>query len=156
MTGSASTKSMLLEQIDREWDRFVEVARGVSGERAVEPGAVGHWSLREALLHVAAWDEELVKLLEEYRRSGEQHDYGDDAAIDDLNERQVEERRSLDLRQAWEYLEKAHAGAIDFLHGLPEETFDEGTYTRGQITTETLGHYQQHREDLERWKASRS
>ena len=155
MTGETRTKTQILQQASEQWQRLLDVAGGVSEEEQLIPGAVGHWSVRDTLLHVAAWDEELVKQVEQYRRNDEEADYGDDEAGDRLNQAQVDEKRGLSLDQAWEELRTSHQAMLDFLRGLPEEAFAVHSYTGDQIATETLGHYREHLEDIERWKASR-
>ena len=155
MTGEAMTKTQILQQVSEQWQRLLDVAGGVSEEEQIISGAVGHWAVSEALLHVAAWDEELVNQVEQYRRNGEEADYGDDEAVDRLNQAQVDEKRGLSVAHVWEALRTSHEAMLDFLRGLPEEAFAAHSYIGDQIATETLGHYLEHLEDIERWKASR-
>jgi len=148
-------KEETLREIHREWQRFLDVASGFSpGEQLIQ-GAVGHWNVRESLVHVAAWDEEHVEILKTYLDTGEERDYGDDEAVDRLNEEQVDEKRALTLDQVWAHLRWTHEMFLEFINGLPEDNFSLDSYASDTITMESFHHYREHREDMERFKASR-
>lgn len=148
------SKQDVLVDIDREWRLLLEVAGGFSESEQLLPGAVGHWDVRESLLHVAAWDLELVGILEHFSRTGEQRDFGDGEAVDALNESQVEEKWDLTPEQVWGHLHTSHRTLVDYISGLPEETFNKDSYSGESIVAETANHYQEHREDMERFRAS--
>ena len=150
------SKLEILGQIEQEWHQFLDVASGFSEEGQLVPGAVGHWNVREALIHVAAWDEELVKILQTYLSTGEERDYGDDEAVDRLNEGQVDEKRELTLDGVWSHLRATHQALLEVVRGLPENAFSPDTYTGDTLAMETWAHYRDHREDLERFKQSAS
>jgi hypothetical protein len=149
------SKLEILGQIDQEWQQFSDVAGGFSEEGQLVSGAVGHWNVREALIHVAAWDEELVKMLETYLSTREERDFGDDEAVDQLNEGQVDEKRELTLDGVWTHLRNTHQALLEFVRGLPEDVFSLDSYTGDTLAMETWSHYRDHREDLERFKLSR-
>jgi len=147
-------KEETLREIQREWQQFLDVASGFSEEEQTAPGAVGHWNVSESLLHVAAWDEEQVTILETYLSKGEKRDYGDDEAVDRLNEEQVGEKRELTLDQVWAHLRRTHEIFLEYLSGLAEDAFRHDSYTGKTIAMESFSHYREHREDMERFKAS--
>jgi hypothetical protein len=155
MTENNNGQAETLRRIDEEWQQFVAVASGFSPNEQLLPNALGHWTVRDVLLHIAAWDDELMKQVEHYRSTGEKIDYGDGEAVDRLNQAQVNEKLGLSLDQVWETLHASHQELLQRLHRFPEETFVPGTYTSDQIAMESLGHYRDHREDLERWRAAR-
>ena len=90
MTGATQLKDVFLPQMGGEWQRFLDTAQGIPEDHLFTPGAVGHWSVRDAIIHVSAWDEELARLMEQHRTSGEETSYGDDEAVDRLNQAQVD------------------------------------------------------------------
>ncbi len=155
MTEGSSERAETLKRIDEEWRQFVDVAKGFSSNEQLLPNAMGHWTVRDVLIHMAAWDDELMKQVERYRGTGEKTDYGDGKVIDRLNQAQVDEKLGLSLEQVWETFNASHQELFQLLHRLPEESFVPGTYTSDQIAIESLGHYREHREDLERWQAAR-
>ncbi len=156
MTSQSGSKAEVLESVNTEWERLLDVLKGTSAEEQTTGGVVGHWSVREALVHVAVWDGELLKVVERFRASGQETSYGGDEAVDSLNEAQVQEQRGLSADQVSDLLRESHDRLLGFLRGLPDEAFAAGTYTGDWINTDSAGHYKEHREDIERWKASRS
>ena len=155
MTNTSRMKDDAMGKIEEEWQRFLETANGFSEQELILPGVVGHWSVKETLIHVAAWDEELVKIVRRYRSTGERSDYGCDEAVDRLNKQQVDDKRSLSVDHVWGHLRDTHRSLVDFLATLPSEAFGSRSYTGDWIETDAAGHYREHREDVEQWKASR-
>ena len=155
MTNESRIMDDAMGKIEDEWQRFLETAKEFSDPEMFLSGVVGHWSAKETLIHIAAWDEELVKIVQRYRSTGEESNYGDDEAVNRLNERQVDEKRSLSAVQVWDHLLDTHKNLVDYLSTLPDEAFESQSYTGDWIETDASGHYREHREDLELWKASR-
>ncbi len=155
MTGGARTKTEVLEQANEEWRKLISIAEQLSDEEKLLPGAVGRWSVKEMLGHVAHWDTELVNVVDRFRRSGEETDYGDDVEVDSLNQAEVDKQSSLSFKQLGDLLRESHDRLMQFLQGLPEEAFSQDTYTGDWIATDSGGHYREHREDVERWRDSR-
>ena len=151
MTGATQLKDVFLAQMEEEWQRFLDTTHDLPEDRLFSPGAVGHWSVRDAVIHVSAWDEELARSVERHRTTGEKTSYGDDEAVDRLNQAQVDEKRDMSMSQIWETLDADHARLLRLLTTLPEDAFTRGTYTGDNIATETLEHYREHGEDIERW-----
>ena len=138
-------KQETLTEIDQEWRRLLDIAGEFSKEESLIPGAVGNWNFTESLIHVAAWDDELVKQLESYLNTGEKREYGDAEATDRLNAAQVDEKRGLALEKVWDHLDETHKTLLEFLTGLPETSFEPQTSTIRMITGETVDHYSEHR-----------
>ena len=154
MTDATQLKDMFLARMEEEWQRFLAKAQSFPEEQLFTPGVVGHWSVRESVIHVSAWDEELARVVERYRASGEETSYGDDEAVNRLNQAQVDEKRDMSMTQIWEALDADHARLLKLLNGLPEEAFAPDTYTGDNIANESLEHYREHRDDFERWSGS--
>ena len=94
-------------------------------------------------------------MLKTHLATGEERDYGDDEAVDRLNEEQVDEKRELTLDQVWAHLHQTHQVLLDFMGSLPEDAFRPDSYTGDTIAMESFRHYGEHGEDMERFKASR-
>ena len=150
------TKQDVMEAIEREWNAFAGLAESFPEQDRVRPGAVGYWNVHEALLHVAAWDNETVLLVRQFgeteAKPGWLGQSGD--AIDDLNERQVAERRNLDPALIWAHFRDTHQALVEFLETCDEHVFVEGTFTGDSINNETWKHYKGHGQDLTRFKES--
>ncbi len=149
-----ATKQEALSQIAEEWQRFLEVARGLSDEEQVLPGVVGHWTAKDVIIHIAAGDLDVVKEMAAYEKTGDGKkvsDYGPD--MNRLNEDWVAERRGMPLIQVWEYLDQSHRELTKFLSSLPNSPYGPGTYF-GDWMILFRDHYREHRQHIEQWKSS--
>lgn len=147
-------KDEFLGEINREWQQLLDLVGGFTPEELLQPGAVGHWNVRESLIHVAAWDMELAEIIKERLTTGVERDYGDDEAVNLLNDEQVDEKRDLTSEQVLAHIHQTHQSLLDFIGSLPDSAFNLPSYTGDTMAMETFGHYREHREDLERFKAS--
>ena len=149
------SSSRMLGSIDQEWRTLLAVAISfVPGEQTTD-GAVGHWSVKEPLLHVAASYKEVVENIRVYLDTREETDYGDEQAIDRLTEEEVEEHSNLSLDGVCAYLQQSHQYMMAFIVDLQEELLISSMYVRETVEHTTFAHYREHREDLERFKESR-
>ena len=102
------TKQTTLTQMAEEWRLFLEAAQGFLPEEQVLQGAVGHWSVKDLLVHIAAGDLDVLKNMETYLETEEGKtlsDYGPE--MDRLNEAWVVEKRGLPFDEVWEYLDSS-------------------------------------------------
>ena len=147
-------KQEVMEAIEREWNAFTSLAESFVEENRIRPGAVGHWNVHESLIHVAAWDNEVMKLVRTFEETGEKPEYygwsGD--ALDQLNEKQVSERRDLAPSLIWEHFRGTHQALVEFLSTCAEHVFSSGSFSGESINGETWQHYQGHRQDLTRFR----
>ena len=122
---------------------------------------VGHWSVREIAAHIATWDRELVRGLDELlagRRPG-LLDVDEDA----FNERAVRAWRDAPLEAILAELEAAHESLIARLEALSDRRWRSGLADRWPdrtpITVASLfgytyrgqTHYDGHAEEIEEW-----
>ena len=146
------TKNEVIQQIDRDWQQLVSTAKAFETRLQTVSGAVGNWSVKEALTHIAVWDEEIVRSIKLYQDIGEEAEYGTPEAGDKLNELQLEDKKSLSLEQVWGFLEESHGTLLSYLHTLPHDAFYGGTFTFDTISAITYIHYREHSEDLQRFQ----
>ena len=146
----------VMEAIEREWNAFTGLAESFSEEDRIRPGAVGYWNVHEALLHVAAWDNETILVVRQFEQTGAKPVWVGQSgnARDNLNERQVAERRNLDPSLIWTHFRDTHQALVEFLATCDEHVFVEGTFTGDSINTGTWKHYQDHAQDLTSFKES--
>ena len=149
-------KQDVMEAIEREWNAFASLADSFKEEDRVRPGAIGHWNVHEGLLHIAAWDNETILLVQQFEETGDKPGWLGQSrdALDDLNEGQVAERRSLDPSLIWAHFRDAHQTLVELLETCDEHVFVEGTFTGDSINTETWKHYQGHGQDFACFKES--
>lgn len=149
-------KQDVMEAIEREWNTFALIAQSFPEEDRIRPGAVGYWNVHEALLHVAAWDNEVMILVRKFEETGEKREWRglSEDGIDQLNERQVSERRDLKPALIWDHFKETHQALVEFLSTCDERVFSVDSYTGDSIKAETWEHYHGHGQDLARFKES--
>ena len=150
-----STKEQALTRIAEEWLKFLKVAQGFSHEEQLVQGAVGHWSVKEVLIHIAAGDLEVVKEMEKHRQTGQGNktSYYATDVMARLNEDWVYEKRGLPLEEVWRSLDRSHRELLEFFTTVPSSEFGTGSFI-GDWVIVFRDHYRGHREELERWKTS--
>jgi len=152
-------KTELLDLIQAEGKRFDMALADWKPAEAIQPDAVGEWSVKDLLVHVAGWEGWLVDLLRLVAQ-GETPDFptfaltGDD--IQRFNERVVAERRD----DTWEQVLAAHhqavEGILQALEVLPENTLMDprhlawtaGSPLAAMVAACTYRHYREHLEHL--------
>ena len=149
-------KQVIMEAIERAWNDFTTLAESFSDEDRIRPGAVGHWNVHEALLHIAAWDNEVMMLVKKFEEIGEKPDWLglSEDALDQLNDRQVSERRDLNPTLIWDHFNETHTSLVEFLSTCDEHVFSVDSFTGDSIKAETWQHYQGHTRDLTSFKES--
>lgn len=138
--------------------RLRAAIKAVPDDRQVR---VGRWSLREVAAHIATWDRELVRGLDELLagRRPALPDVDEDA----FNERAVRAWRDAPLEVVLAELEAAHESLMARLEALSDERWRSGLADpwpdRTPITVASLfgytyrgqTHYDGHAEEIEEW-----
>jgi hypothetical protein len=57
------TKDELLDALEDERENFLDAIDGLSDEALLEPALAGGRSVKDVMIHISAWEAELVKLL---------------------------------------------------------------------------------------------
>ena len=144
------SKSTVLESLKTEWTQLLDVAQRVPAQKLKLSGAVGDGSVYQCLIHVASWDEEVIRIVSEFIDSGTRKIPGIPHA---LNNSQLEHKGDFDSDMTWQYLHDSHTTFMAYVQGLPEEMFDTDSYTGEWIGITVPNHYKGHREDIERFTA---
>ena len=118
-------KSELLETLRTrraEWDALLA---SVGEARMDIPGAAGHWSVKDIVSHVNAYERWLV----EWLTAASQHSFPapsplDDADVERRNTRVYEMTRSMSLLDVMNDARRTFAELIEAIQALPDEYFD--------------------------------
>src|SRR5882724_8100683 len=90
------TKASLLATIEAEHARLEEALASLSKEQMVQSGVAGLWTVKDVLVHLTWWEQDLVRRIE----TGERLDTRlkeDRMEVDHANARIVEARRATGL-----------------------------------------------------------
>lgn len=150
MTTSPASMNVsdLLQRIEESWSRFLTSLDDLTDDQLLEANAVGEWSLKDLLGHIAYWDElgrENVALA----LSGRARTFDDYEA---LNQADHEARRGRTLAEERAAMHQAHAALVADLEERPEldaAAIDEA------IAGSTYEHYDEHLADVRAWRERR-
>lgn len=149
-TASAApqTVSDLLQRIESSWSAFLITLEDLTEDQLMEPGAVGEWSLKELLGHVAFWDD-LGRENAALALSGQARQFDDFEA---LNQADHAARRGRTLAEERAAMHQAHAALVADLEDRGE--LDAAAIDQ-VIAGSTYEHYDEHAADVRSWRERR-
>ncbi|HEX7247592.1 MAG TPA: maleylpyruvate isomerase N-terminal domain-containing protein [Actinomycetota bacterium] len=117
-----TTAETLAEQAERETTVMLAAARSLPLDVLERPGAFDKWSGRDVVAHCVAWAEICCRILGQLADGSiDLHEYRElpvgDETGDALNERQVEELRSVPIAELFARLDDAGRGVAGALRG---------------------------------------
>lgn len=152
---SGGDKDQLLKALEQARNELRASYQGLSEGNMTRLGAVGEWSVKDVLSHVASWEEVALPDLARLAR-------GDMAILasmdlysanyDDANSMIMSMRRNLPLDQVLRELDLLRADFMTAVSRLPESALAEGQFGRilVQITAE---HDKEHAENIRQWRS---
>ncbi len=144
---------------------LLESLGGISEEDMVRPNAVVKWSLKDLLGHIAAWDEEILRVIQAYAMQPEPHySYSisdrNDFAV--WNAEQVELRKNNTLPQIRSEFDNARRDLIQIVEGVtdqvlmrPKRTPWDELRTGLELLDEEAAHDLEHAKDIRSWRKKR-
>jgi uncharacterized damage-inducible protein DinB len=153
------TKREILQELEQARADLLASIKGLSPDAMRRPGAVGIWSVKDALAHVAAWEAELVTALNQIE-NGQVPGILDIEDIDEWNEEQYREnvRRPLDAIR--DDLAGVHKMLLRMLGDMDEKTLTDNRKFRWMegepllflVEENATLHEQEHAGDIRRWR----
>jgi hypothetical protein len=149
------TRSELLTQVGAAHDQLLAALDGLTEVEAERPGLNSQWSIKDALAHIVAWEEEGVRVVREAEGDGERKPGRlTKEQINEFNARAVEERRSVPMREISDEFNEAHASMLSLINSLPEE-IDESSISYRYIYGVTIRHMAHHAAKIAEYRNSR-
>lgn len=149
----------LLEQIEANWGELAAAARGLGETDMMRPAALGDWSIKDLFAHIAAWEEEAVRRINEIvQGNGAALSWPSRAEEDEFNAAAVERSRALTSDQVIRRLEECHQDLMDMLATFGEElaVADLEVKAAEWVPGWTYMHYQHHTPEIWQLKDPRS
>jgi hypothetical protein len=153
-SASGSDREQLLGELEKARSELRASYRGLPDEQMTRLGAVGEWSVKDVLSHVASWDEVLLADLERIVR-------GDTPALasvdlesanyDAANAAIMSQRRNLPLGRVLRELETDRADIVAAAGRLPDSALAEGQFGRLLIQI-TAAHDLEHAAGISEWR----
>jgi len=142
-------KEQTLDRLEREWQALVNTWEGLPEDALLQPGTVGHWSVRDVMAHVATWNEEAIKALPVILEDKPLPRY---MGIDAFNAREQERKQYLSLEQVKRETLATYNKLTDYLQNLPEAAFNRPRFNK-RLRLDTIGHYREHAAQIAVWRA---
>lgn len=121
-----------IQQLRGARKEFQDTISGLTEEDFVRAKAIDQWTLKDLLANIAAWDEELVRVLQTFTMPGEsQYTYtiSDRNNFAVWNEEQVVARRALALDRVMSEFEIARRDLIQVVEGLTDPVLNRTRMT---------------------------
>ena len=153
------TRAQVREALARERGKLLAALDGLSEEEMTRPGAVGHWSVRDVLAHLLAWEEEAVARLDLLAAERPQDIawIGDENELETWNARAHQRYGSLALAEVMRRLTDVQGRILAGLESLSQERLstDAGPVpVRQWLPGETYAHEQEHCAEILAWRRS--
>jgi len=146
--GTGDEISLALERLERSWRGLTEALEGIPEERLGEPGAVGRWSVKDVMGHVAFWDEQAL-LAAERHLAGQPPVRVPD--WEGMNERQAVARADRSAAEQRAEMGRAHELIVALLESRPP--LDPAAVGLcGCLEEDTYQHYDEHARDIRAWR----
>jgi len=141
----------LLGRAEEARRALLGAAEGLTDEQMTKP-AVGDWSVKDLLAHVASWDEMALPDMQRVAR-------GDAPALAAFDLKRVDEynamimslRRHFSVEQARRELDISRKSLVEAIGRLPDSALAEGQFARGMLQI-CAYHDGEHTEDIQGWR----
>ena len=141
----APTVADLLQRMEDSWRAFLASLDVLTEDLLLESNAVGEWSLKELLGHIAFWDD-LGRENAALALSGQARQFDDFEA---LNQADHAARQGRTLAEERAAMYQAHAALVADLEELAEL---DATAIDAAIAGATYEHYDEHVADVRAWR----
>ena len=141
-----------VERVERDWRSLLATIDAVPEGALLDAGAVGEWSVRDLLTHIATWEREFLKALTVILAGERLPHYSTlYGGIDAFNAREQAAARGLSTAQARRALVETHAELLRTLRGLPLQAPRAEERLRRRLRQDTSHHYAEHARQVEAW-----
>lgn len=124
----------------------MEAIKGLNTEDINRPGTIGEWSVRDALLHIAMWDGEVLKMLAVWR-AGQEADWSyvnDYKTIMAFNDCWITNLKHLSDAKVLQMLDSIHAAIIADISAITDDEMKKRGGLPKWVHEITVGHHRDH------------
>jgi hypothetical protein len=147
-----SDKATLLREAD---EAFAELRRDVDGlsDEDMRRVWLGTWGVREIVIHISGWHEELTPALRRIAGGEAPYAPGTYDDFDAWNARFVERKAGVKPGDALAELEASHREFVQAAAAVPDRHFAPGGAAREPFEGAGAGHYREHAAQIREWRA---
>ncbi len=117
------TRTEILQALERDRASLHAALAGLTDKDLETRAAVGGWTVKDVLGHIAMWQQVAVQFIADYRADGLPKSLGlaDDAAVDAYNERGAALRRDWSLARVRVELDAAQRNLVAAIESLTDQ-----------------------------------
>jgi hypothetical protein len=160
-----ASKQELLKSIHVERQRLEDALKGISASDMVKSSRPDHWSTKDLLAHIAAWEKKLLKWYETGLRGEKQTmpQWNTPGLIDEINLKIYQRNRDRELPEVLKEFKESYKHIFEVVTSIPEaDMFAHGKYEwtgegtlADYIVANTSRHYAEHQATVETIKKKR-
>jgi hypothetical protein len=147
-----SDQARLLQEADEAFGDLRQAVDGLDEARLTRVW-LGSWSIREILIHISGWHEEMAPALARVARGEPPYPAGTYDDFDAWNARFVDAKRGAKVAEAVAELERSHREFLRAAGAVPEQRFDEA---KGLLEACGTAHYREHAGQIRAWRQTES
>jgi hypothetical protein len=146
-----SDKATLLREAD---DAFAELHHAIDGltEEEMRRVWLGTWGVREILIHISGWHEELIPAFARIAKGEAPYGAGTYDDFDAWNARFVDRKTGVKTADVLADLGASHRAFVDAAAALPESSFAPGGPGREAFEGAGAPHYREHASQIREWR----
>jgi hypothetical protein len=146
-----SEKSALLQDADQAFTELRGAIEGLSDDE-MRRVWLGSWGVREILIHISGWHDELIPALGRIGQGQAGYPAGTYDDFDAWNARFVDRRAGVKPADVVAELEASHRAFVAAAAAMPEALLAPGGAARDYIDGAGAGHYREHTAQIRQWR----
>jgi hypothetical protein len=148
-----SHKATLLQEADTAFAELHEAIDGLTDEE-MRRVWLGTWGVREILIHVSGWHEEMIPALGRIAKGEAPYPAGTYDDFDAWNARFVDRKAGVKTADVLADLDAWHRRFVAAAAAVPESHFAPDGAARGPFDGAGAGHYREHAAQIREWRRS--
>jgi uncharacterized protein DUF1706 len=151
MSDTTSEKATLLRDADQAFAELRESIQGLSDEE-MRRVWLGTWGVREILIHVSGWHDEMISALGRVGQGQIGYPAGTYDDFDAWNARFVDRKAGVKPADVVAELDASHRGFVAAAAQVPDALFAPGGPARDPFEGAGAGHYREHAAQIRQWR----
>ena len=144
-------KARLLRDADEAFGELRESIDGLADDE-MRRVWLGSWGVREILIHISGWHDEMIPALGRVAKGEEAYPAGAYDDFDAWNARFVEQKTGVKTADVVAELEASHRAFVAAAAAVPERFFAPGAAAVSPFEGAGAGHYREHLAQIRRWR----
>ena len=144
-------KQKVLHDADEAYAELREAIAGLDDDKASRPW-LGTWGVRDILIHIVAWDQEMTPALDRIGRGEAPYPAGTYDDFDAWNARFVEARKGAKPVEILADLEASHRKLVTAASALDDALFADDAPARALFDGTAPQHYREHAAQIRQWR----